>query len=47
MHEEKNDDVAADGRLKRKEYEQELARLYVEFVRFVSRISIALNASMC
>jgi polyphosphate kinase 2 len=29
----KNNDVAADGKLKRKEYEQQLARLHVEFVK--------------
>src|SRR5580700_7436301 len=30
----KNDESGADGKLKRKEYEQELARLDVEFVKF-------------
>jgi polyphosphate kinase 2 (PPK2 family) len=29
----KNDESRADGKLKRKEYEQELARLHVEFVK--------------
>ena len=29
----KNDESGADGKLKRKEYEQELARLHVEFVK--------------
>src|SRR3974390_3656528 len=29
----KKDDVAPDGKLKRKEYERELARLHVEFVK--------------
>ena len=29
----KNDEPGADGKLKRKEYEQELARLHVEFVK--------------
>src|SRR3974377_2052596 len=29
----KNDDLAADGKLKLKEYERELARLHVEFVK--------------
>src|SRR6266436_2320922 len=33
MPDEKNGDVAADGKLKRKEYERELARLHVEFVK--------------
>jgi len=33
MPDEKNDDLAADGKLKRKEYERELARLHVEFVK--------------
>jgi polyphosphate kinase len=33
MSDKKNDDPAADGNLKRKEYERELARLHVEFVR--------------
>ena len=33
MPDEKNDEVAADGKLKRKEYERELARLHVEFVK--------------
>lgn len=28
-----NDHLAADGKLKRKEYERELARLHVEFVK--------------
>src|SRR5215471_10678383 len=31
--EAKNDEQAADGKLKRKEYEHELARLHVEFVK--------------
>jgi polyphosphate kinase 2 len=31
--EAKNDELAADGKLKRKEYERELARLHVEFVK--------------
>src|SRR6202007_3394229 len=30
----KNDEPEADGKLKRKKYEQELARLHVEFVKF-------------
>jgi len=33
MPDEKNGDPAADGKLKRKEYERELARLHVEFVK--------------
>jgi polyphosphate kinase len=33
MPEEKNSDLAANGKLKRKEYERELARLHVEFVK--------------
>ena len=33
MPDAKNDEVAADGGLKRKEYERELARLHVEFVK--------------
>jgi polyphosphate kinase 2 (PPK2 family) len=33
MPEEKNDHPTADGDLKRKEYERELARLHVEFVK--------------
>jgi polyphosphate kinase len=33
MHDEKNDDVPVNGKLKRKEYEHELARLHVEFVK--------------
>src|SRR5215472_16703899 len=31
--ETKNDELAADGKLKRKEYERELAHLHVEFVK--------------
>src|SRR5271163_1654269 len=33
MTDAKNDEPAADGKLKRKEYERELARLHVEFVK--------------
>ena len=33
MAEAKNDESAANGTLKRKEYERELARLHVEFVK--------------
>jgi polyphosphate kinase 2 len=33
MPDEKNGDLATNGRLKRKEYERELARLHVEFVK--------------
>jgi hypothetical protein len=33
MPDEKNDDLAADGQLKRKGYERELARLHTEFVK--------------
>ncbi len=33
MSDEKNHDLAIDGKLKRKEYERELARLHVEFVK--------------
>jgi polyphosphate kinase 2 len=33
MTHEKNSDVEPDGKLKRKEYERELARLHVEFVK--------------
>src|ERR1700740_3721002 len=33
MPEEKNDQLPAAGKLKRKEYERELARLHVEFVK--------------
>jgi polyphosphate kinase len=33
MPDEKNRDLAATSRLKRKEYERELARLHVGFVR--------------
>src|SRR6201998_2718621 len=33
MPDEKNDQLPADGKLKRKEYERELARLHVEFVK--------------
>src|SRR5215469_13439386 len=33
MPDEKNGDVAADGKLKQKKYERELARLHVEFVK--------------
>jgi polyphosphate kinase len=33
MSDEKNEDLAADGKLKRKEYERQLARLHVEFVK--------------
>ena len=33
MSDEKNGDLAADGKLKRKEYERQLARLHVEFVK--------------
>jgi polyphosphate kinase len=33
MTDEKNSDVEADGKLKRKDYERELARLHVEFVK--------------
>jgi polyphosphate kinase len=33
MPDEKNNVLEADGKLKRKEYEQELARLHVEFVK--------------
>src|ERR1700740_3281220 len=33
MPEEKNDQLTADGKLKRKEYERELARLHVELVK--------------
>jgi polyphosphate kinase len=33
MPDEKDEDPAADGKLKRKEYERELARLHVEFVK--------------
>ena len=33
MPDEKNGDVAADGKLKGKEYERELARLHAEFVK--------------
>jgi polyphosphate kinase len=33
MSDEKNSDVEADGKLKRKEYERQLARLHVEFVK--------------
>src|SRR5215813_4609766 len=34
MPDAKNDELATDRKLKRKEYERELARLHVEFVRF-------------
>src|SRR5205823_464309 len=33
MSDAQNDELAADGKLKRKEYERELARLHVEFVK--------------
>ena len=33
MPDDKHDKVAADGKWKRKEYERELARLHVEFVK--------------
>src|SRR5213082_1906345 len=33
MPDEKSEDLAANGKLKRKEYERELARLHVEFVK--------------
>jgi polyphosphate kinase len=33
MTDTKNDDSEANGKLKRKEYERELARLHVEFVK--------------
>ena len=33
MTDAKNDEPEADGKLKRKEYERELARLHVEFVK--------------
>src|SRR5712671_1933408 len=33
MADAKNEDLEADGKLKRKEYERELARLHVEFVK--------------
>src|SRR5438874_1971888 len=33
MSDQKNDDLEADGKLKKKEYERELARLHVEFVK--------------
>jgi polyphosphate kinase len=33
MTDTKNDDSKANGKLKRKEYERELARLHVEFVK--------------
>src|SRR5436853_2499752 len=33
MPDAKNDDLEADGKLKKKEYERELARLHVEFVK--------------
>ena len=33
MTDSKNDDSEANGKLKRKEYERELARLHVEFVK--------------
>src|SRR5437588_13104370 len=33
MPDEKKGEIAADGKLKRKEYERELARLHVEFVK--------------
>src|SRR5690242_21799262 len=33
--EAKNDEVSADGKLKRKEYERELTRLHVEFVKLL------------
>ena len=33
MADTKNDDPEANGKLKRKEYERELARLHVQFVK--------------
>ena len=33
MPDERNGDLANNGKLKRKEYERELARLHVEFVK--------------
>ena len=33
MSDEKNSDVEANGKLKRKEYERELARIHVELVK--------------
>ena len=33
MPDDRNDDFAANGKLKRKEYDAELARLHVEFVK--------------
>jgi len=33
MSDQKNNDLAAGDKLKRKEYERELARLHVEFVK--------------
>src|SRR5438128_6726103 len=33
MYDESNSDLEADGKLKRKEYDQELKRLHVEFVK--------------
>jgi polyphosphate kinase 2 (PPK2 family) len=33
MPDEKNGDLATNGKPKRKEYERELARLHVEFVK--------------
>jgi polyphosphate kinase len=33
MPDERNDDLAANGKLKRKGYEREIARLHVEFVK--------------
>ncbi len=38
MSDEKNGDLAADGKLKRKEYERQLARLHVEFVKLQQRV---------
>jgi len=34
----KNDTPGSDGKLKRKDYERELARLHVEFVRLQQRV---------
>jgi len=38
MSDENNNDLEADGTLKRKEYERELTRLHVEFVTIQQRV---------